>query len=110
MRFYDITSGELLFCGENISKYKLHNLRDKIGLVPQKAVLFAGTLRENMQLGKQNATDEEIFKALEVAQAKEFVDKYEEKLDKKIEQKGKNLSGGQRQRLNIARAMCELIY
>lgn len=105
MRFYDITSGELLFCGENISKYKLHNLRDKIGLVPQKAVLFAGTLRENMQLGKQNATDEEIFKALEVAQAKEFVDKYEEKLDKKIEQKGKNLSGGQRQRLTIARAI-----
>lgn len=105
MRFYDITSGELLFCGENISKYKLHNLRDKIGLVPQKAVLFAGTLRENMQLGKQNVTDEEIFKALEVAQAKEFVDKYEEKLDKKIEQKGKNLSGGQRQRLTIARAI-----
>lgn len=105
MRFYDITSGDLLFFGENIKKYNLDNLRSKIGLVQQKAVLFAGTLRENMQWGKQNATDEEIYKALEVAQAKDFVDLFSEKLDKRIEQKGKNLSGGQRQRLTIARAV-----
>ncbi len=105
MRYYDITSGELLLFGEDIKKYNLDVLRRKIGLVQQKAVLFAGTLRENMQWGKQNATDEEIYKALEVAQAKEFVDSFEEKLDKRIEQKGKNLSGGQRQRLTIARAV-----
>ncbi len=105
MRFYDITSGDLLFFGENIKKYNLDVLRSKIGLVQQKAVLFSGTLRENMQWGKQNATDKEIYKALEVAQAKEFVDLFSEKLDKRIEQKGKNLSGGQRQRLTIARAV-----
>ncbi len=105
MRFYDITSGDLLFFGENIKKYNLDVLRSKIGLVQQKAVLFSGTLRENIQWGKQNATDEEIYKALEVAQAKEFVDLFSEKLDKRIEQKGKNLSGGQRQRLTIARAV-----
>ncbi len=105
MRYYDITSGELLLFGKNIKKYNLDVLRSKIGLVQQKAVLFAGTIRENMQWGKQNATDEEIFKALEVAQAKEFVDLFSEKLDKRIEQKGKNLSGGQRQRLTIARAV-----
>ncbi len=105
MRYYDITSGELLLFGEDIKKYNLDVLRRKIGLVQQKAVLFAGTLRENMQWGKQNATDEEIYKALEVAQAKEFVDSFKEKLDKRIEQKGKNLSGGQRQRLTIARAI-----
>lgn len=105
MRFYDITSGELLLFGEDIKKYNLDVLRRQIGLVQQKAVLFSGTLRENMQWGKQNATDAEIYKALEVAQAKEFVDLFSEKLDKRIEQKGKNLSGGQRQRLTIARAI-----
>lgn len=105
MRYYDITSGELKLFGEDIKKYNLGVLRSKLGLVQQKAVLFSGTLRKNMQWGKQNATDEEIYKALEVAQAKEFVDLFEEKLDKRIEQKGKNLSGGQRQRLTIARAV-----
>lgn len=86
-------------------EYSLEELRGKIGMVLQKAVLFKGTIRENMLWGNENATDEDIMQALEVAQAKEFVDKKEGGLDFEIEQGGKNLSGGQRQRMTIARAV-----
>ena len=83
----------------------MEELRHKIGMVPQKAVLFKGTLRENMQWGKKDATDQEIYQALDMAQAREFVDSKEKGLELSIDQNGKNLSGGQRQRLTIARAL-----
>lgn len=105
MRFYDTDSGEVMVNGINVKDYPLEQLRKNIGVVPQKAVLFRGTVRENMQWGKKNATDEEIMKALEIAQAKEIVDGKDGGLDYNIEQGGKNLSGGQRQRLTIARAL-----
>ncbi|MBR1759299.1 MAG: ABC transporter ATP-binding protein [Lachnospiraceae bacterium] len=104
-RFYDVTSGAVLVDGVNVKDYPLDALRAKVGIVPQRAVLFAGTIRENMQWGKKDATDEEIQEALATAQAKEFVDQMEDGLDTKILQGGKNLSGGQRQRLTIARAL-----
>lgn len=91
--------------GKDVREYTLEQLRHKIGVVPQKSVLFKGTLRENMRWGKKDATDEEIYKALTMAQAREFVDSKEQGLDLAIEQNGKNLSGGQRQRLTIARAL-----
>ena len=91
--------------GKDVREYSLEELRGKIGMVLQKAVLFKGTIRENMLWGNENATDEDIMQALEVAQAKEFVDKKEGGLDFEIEQGGKNLSGGQRQRMTIARAV-----
>ena len=104
-RFYDATKGSVQIEGKDVREYSLEELRGKIGMVLQKAVLFKGTIRENMLWGNENATDEDIMQALEVAQAKEFVDKKEGGLDFEIEQGGKNLSGGQRQRLAIARAM-----
>ncbi len=104
-RFYDATGGAVLVDGRDVREYPLSQLREKIGVVPQKAVLFKGTLRENMLWGKENATDEEIYRALDIAQAREFVDAKEQGLDLPIEQGGKNLSGGQRQRLTIARAL-----
>lgn len=104
-RFYDAESGEVLVNGINVKDYPLSQLRSYIGIVPQKAVLFRGTVRENMQWGKKDADDDEIMKALEIAQAKEFVEKKDGGLDYVIEQGGKNLSGGQRQRLTIARAL-----
>lgn len=104
-RFYDITSGEIFVDGENIANYPLSQLREKTGVVPQKAVLFYGSIRSNMQWGKRNATDEEIWEALEIAQAAEFVRDKEGGLDALVEQGGKNFSGGQRQRLTIARAL-----
>lgn len=104
-RFYDATGGDILIDGIDVTQYPLKQLRKKVGIVPQKAVLFAGTLRENMQWGKKDATDEEIYLALEIAQAKEFIDAKEEGLDLKVLQGGKNFSGGQRQRLTIARAL-----
>lgn len=104
-RFYDITSGTLQIDGEDIRSYPLSQLRDKIGVVPQKAVLFYGTIRSNMQWGRPDATDEEIWQALEIAQAAEFVRDKEGGLDAVVEQGGKNFSGGQRQRLTIARAL-----
>ena len=91
--------------GRDVREYTLEDLRSRIGMVLQKAVLFKGTIRENMRWGNENATDEEIMQALEIAQAKEFVDKKEGGLDFLVEQGGKNLSGGQRQRLTIARAI-----
>lgn len=104
-RFYDITKGELKIDGISVSEYDISALRGNIGTVPQKAVLFSGTVAENMRWGKRDATEEEIMSALETAQAKEFVDKMPDGLKTHISQGGKNLSGGQKQRLTIARAL-----
>lgn len=104
-RFYDVRTGAVLIDGKDVREYTLKELRGKIGVVPQKAVLFKGTLRENMRWGKMDATDEEIYRALDIAQAREFVDSKERGLELMIDQNGKNLSGGQRQRLTIARAL-----
>lgn len=104
-RFYDVREGAVLIDGRDVREYPLAELRYKVGVVPQKAVLFKGTLRENMCWGKKDASDEEIYRALDLAQAREFVDSKEQGLDLVIDQNGKNLSGGQRQRLTIARAL-----
>jgi len=104
-RFYDATSGEVLVNGVNVKDYPLKKLRDKIGVVPQKAVLFKGSIRDNMLWGKRDATDEEIMEAITIAQAGEIVTQKKEGLDFVIEQGGRNLSGGQRQRFTIARAL-----
>lgn len=105
LRFYDTTKGAVLVDGVDVRDYSQNALRNKIGIVPQKAVLFSGTIRENMRWGKEDATDAEIDEALEIAQAKEFVDAKKGRLDFELNQGGKNLSGGQRQRLTIARAL-----
>ena len=104
-RLYDATQGEVLVDGVNVKDYDIEALRNKVGIVMQKAVLFKGTIRENMWMGKKGATDEPIDEALEISQSKEFVDSKQGRLDYVIEQGGKNLSGGQRQRLTIARAI-----
>ncbi len=104
-RFYDAGSGTVLLDGQKITELKLGELREKIGVVPQKAVLFKGSLRENMQWGKKDASDEEIWSALKTAQAKEFIEEKGMGLDFDVSQGGRNLSGGQRQRLTIARAL-----
>ena len=104
-RFYDATAGRVLVDGKDVKTYETEVLRDKIGIVPQKAVLFRGSIRENICWGKENASDEEIWKALTAAQAKSFVEEKEGGLDFAIAQGGKNLSGGQKQRLTIARAL-----
>lgn len=104
-RFYDITKGELKINGTAACEYNTEALRKKIGIVPQKAVLFSGTIAENMRWGKRDADEKEIFAALETAQAKEFVDKLPDGIETHIVQGGKNLSGGQKQRLTIARAL-----
>ena len=104
-RFYDATQGEVRLDGINIKAYSSEELRKKIGIVMQKAVLFQGTIRDNIRWGNPNATDEEIMSALEIAQAKEILESTEGGLDFVIEQGGKNLSGGQRQRLGIARTL-----
>ena len=104
-RFCDAASGQVLVDGTDVREYSLDELRDKTGVVPQKSVLFKGTLRDNMRWGKQDASDEEIYRALDTAQAREFVDSKGEGLDLYIDQGGHNLSGGQRQRLTIARAL-----
>lgn len=104
-RFYDVQNGGVEVDGGNVKTLNPVSIRKHIGMVPQKAQLFKGTLRENMRWGRKNATDEEIYQALEIAQAKEFVDSKDQGLDLMIEQNGSNLSGGQKQRLTIARAL-----
>ena len=115
-RFYDVTKGEIYIDGVNVKDYRIEALREKVGIVLQKAQLFKGTIRDNIRWGKKDATDTEIMEALDIAQAREFVEKKDGKLDSFVDQGGKNLSGGQRQRLTIARAVvrkpdifCELI-
>lgn len=103
-RFYDTTKGAVKIKGKDVKEYNLSTLRGLMGIVPQKSVLFSGTLRENMQWRKPDATEEEIYRAIRTAQAEEFVKELDGKLDYKVQAGGKNFSGGQRQRLTIARA------
>ena len=104
-RFYDVSEGEVDIAGKNVQDYTYGSLRNTISVVPQKAQLFAGTIRDNLTFGCPDATEEQIEEALAISQAKEFVDTKEGRLDAKIEQGGKNISGGQRQRLTLARAL-----
>lgn len=104
-RFYDVTGGCVLVDGVDVRDYDTKALRSKIGVVSQKKALFAGTVRDNIRFGKQDATDEEIWQALETAQAKQMIEEKSGQLDFVLEQEGKNLSGGQRQRMTIARAL-----
>lgn len=104
-RFYDVSQGAIEIDGVDIKKYPLRQLRGKIGLVPQQAVLFSGTIRSNMKWRKEEASDEEIISALKIAQAYDFVSQKSDGIDSQVQQKGKNFSGGQRQRLSIARAL-----
>lgn len=104
-RFYDATKGQVLVNGIDVKKYEIETLREKIGVVAQKTVLFKGSLRKNMQWGKEKSTDEEIIKALKIARSWDFVEKLPGKLDFDVAQGGKNFSGGQRQRLTIVRAL-----
>lgn len=104
-RFYDVTGGCVLVDGIDVRDYDTKALRSKIGVVSQKKALFAGTVRDNIRFGKQDATDEEIWQALETAQAKQMIEDKSGQLDFVLEQEGKNLSGGQRQRMTIARAL-----
>mgnify|MGYP001259324284 FL=1 len=104
-RFYDVTGGYVLVDGVDVRNYDTKALRSKIGVVSQKKALFAGTVRDNIRFGKQDATDEEIWQALETAQAKQMIEDKSGQLDFVLEQEGKNLSGGQRQRMTIARAL-----
>ena len=104
-RFYDASKGSVIIDGKDVREYDFEALRERIGIVPQKAVLFHGTIRDNLKWGNADATDEEIYEALEIAQAKEVVDGKENGLDYMVAQGGKNFSGGQKQRLTIARAL-----
>lgn len=104
-RFYDAGKGQVKINGVDVKEYSQESLRHQIGIVPQRSVLFKGSLRENMQWGRKDATDEEIWNALDIAQAKEFVEKKGKGLELWIDQEGRNLSGGQKQRLAIARAL-----
>ena len=104
-RFYDATRGAVLYDGRDVKEYDPEALRQRVGIVPQRAVLFAGTIADNLRWGKQDATEEEMWEALAIAQAREFVEKKEGGLFASVAQGGKNLSGGQRQRLTIARAL-----
>ena len=104
-RFYDVTEGRVLVDGVDVREYDVNVLRGKIGAVMQKAVLFTGTIRENLLWGREDAGEEELWQALETAQAREFVEQKPGKLEEAVSQGGKNLSGGQKQRLTIARAL-----
>lgn len=104
-RFYDTSAGEVILDGKNVKEYSLDALRERIGIVPQKAVLFHGSIRDNIRWGKNDATDEEVYEALRIAQAEEIVKGKEKELDYMVAQGGKNFSGGQKQRLTIARAL-----
>ena len=104
-RFYDVTRGELLIDGTNIKDVPIKELRKKIGFVPQKGILFSGTIKSNIKYGKPEMSDEDMIKAAKIAQAEEFILAKEEKYDSPIAQGGNNVSGGQKQRLSIARAI-----
>jgi ABC-type multidrug transport system fused ATPase/permease subunit len=104
-RFYDASKGTVKIDGRNVKNYSMEELRQKVGVVLQKAVLFHGTIRDNLRWGKEDATDAELWEAVETAQARDFVEQKAGKLDAQIAQEGRNLSGGQRQRLTIARAL-----
>lgn len=104
-RFFDINEGEILVDGINVKDYKQKDLRERIAFIPQTSVLFSGTIRDNIKFGNENATDEEIYEVLKVAQAYDFVQETEDGLDTFVSQGGKNFSGGQKQRLAIARAL-----
>lgn len=104
-RLYDVNSGEVLVDGNDVRKYSLHDLHDKVAFVQQKAVLFKGTIRSNLLIGNSEATEEDMWKALEIAQAKDFISDLPDGLDAVVEQGGDNFSGGQKQRLAIARAI-----
>lgn len=104
-RFYDVTEGEILVDGVNVKDYTTRQLHEKIGLIPQKAFLFSGSVAKNLRYGKEDATEDELYKALEIAQARDFVDALPNRLHDRISQNGKNFSGGQKQRLAIARAL-----
>lgn len=104
-RFYDVTEGEVLVDNVNVKQYSFHQLRDRIGVVPQKAVLFNGTIADNLRWGKEDATKEEMEKAIQIAQASDVIASKKDGLEERILQGGKNLSGGQKQRLTIARAL-----
>jgi ATP-binding cassette subfamily B protein len=104
-RFYDTTFGEIYLNGVNIKEYDLYDLRNRIGICLQKAELFKGTIKENVKWGKEDATDEEVILACQIAQASEFIENKELGYDEIVEAKGTSLSGGQKQRLSIARAI-----
>ena len=106
-RFYEVSEGSIKIDGVDIRDVKQHDLREKIGLVPQKGLLFSGTIRSNLTYGAPDASDEDLEKVIEVAQAKEFIDQKEDRLDSEISQGGTNVSGGQKQRLAIARALAK---
>lgn len=106
-RFYDVTGGELLVDGVNIKEVAGKDLRERIGFVPQKGVLFSGTIESNIKYSNKEMTDEQMVKAASIAQATEFIDKKEEKYNSEIAQGGNNVSGGQKQRLSIARAIAK---
>jgi ATP-binding cassette subfamily B protein len=104
-RFYDVSTGQILIDGIDVKEYPLHKLREKVGVVPQKAVLFSGTIAENIRWGKQDASDEEVIAAAKVAQAHEFISKLPDGYQTRVSRGGQNFSGGQKQRLTIARAV-----
>lgn len=106
-RFHDVTEGEIKINGVNIKNVSLHDLREKIGYVPQKGVLFSGTIDSNLRYGKKDATEEDIIKAAKIAQSIDFINDKEDKFDSEISQGGSNVSGGQKQRLSIARAIAK---
>ena len=104
-RFYDATEGTVKINGRDIKEYQTENLREHIGVVLQKAVLFKGSIADNLRWGKEDATEQEMYDALDISQAREFVDTKQGGLEFQIEQGGRNLSGGQKQRMTIARAL-----
>ena len=105
-RFYEVSDGRIKVAGVDIRNVNQHDLRDKIGLVPQKGLLFSGTISSNLTYGAPEATDEELEEVIQIAQAKEFIDQKEERFDMEISQGGTNVSGGQKQRLSNCKSYC----